>query len=127
MISLNSILVSFTSLLQVGNTEILKMFIDIGAYGIDITNEDINSDIELFIRDQLASRFGFKRWEVDIKNKITAALKKGAKGMYGLLFFSSAFLSANSFKVPLGSLSFRRTRGLIKLEYTFDQPWCPYL
>jgi hypothetical protein len=93
-------------------------FIDIGAYGIDITNEDIDSDIELFIRDQLASRLGFKRWEVDIKNEITAALKKAANGMYGLLFFSSAFLSANSFKVPLGSLSIRRTRGLFNQEYT---------
>jgi ankyrin repeat protein len=71
--------------------DIEVMFIDIGACGIDITNEDIYSDIGLFIKDQLGSRIGFKRWKADIKNEITDALKKGARGMYCFLIFLSRF------------------------------------
>lgn len=87
----------------------MEVLVGLGACAIDITNKEVDPDIEVFIEDQLATRIGFRKWK-NLKGEITVALRKGAKGMYDAL--SSMFHSTNWRKVSLGGVPIRRARGL---------------
>jgi hypothetical protein len=52
---------------------------------VPIKNADVDSDIRVFIEDQLANRSGLSKRATSVKAEITKALLEGANGMYDFI------------------------------------------
>jgi hypothetical protein len=58
----------------------------VANHNIDIQSAIVDTDIRIYIRDQMATDKKLKKWPDSVHNEITTALMEKAGGMYGRMF-----------------------------------------
>jgi hypothetical protein len=65
--------------------DIVEALANMRVDAVPIKNADVDSDIRVFIEDQLANRSGLSKRATSVKAEITKALLEGANGMYDFI------------------------------------------